>query len=475
MKVPSPSFISGVCHDGSGLENIYLCGAWNHRRLGVHNRHMGGPMRARRWVAICLIVALLVVPVVVYSQAVPAVAIWGVTTAGAAWTAASELVLTVRAALAAPMFYSAATWVASTLVPAAASLVVPMCLVGGVTLGAAGLAWIAAKGYGYVNGVISSIDLRTGILPEHLAAIGFEGGPGTDGYYYTKIWSDHAQQECEAVGCNRGIKSYLGWTYWEHQTDSNHRTQYHPLDTVPQSTPMTDEAVRTQMEMDLVSPDAEIKEKAQAAVLEMMAAITQAFNEAKTKGTWPPAALPGQNPIPQSQWDVWENALKAGISETDKTAMEAQDIAENYGKDAVNPPILQVGLTTGMLTQGAVKEAVKEGIKEADDALTSPSLPETPGAEATPSAPEKESLTAALSHYTDGLGTLPIIGILTGAQLSISGSDPVLTLPLAIGESTNNITVDFSEYQTILDLIGTMLLTWVGISWIMWLFMGRGD
>jgi len=93
-----------------------------------------------------------------------------------------------------------------------------------------------------------------------------------------------------------------------------------------------------------------------------------------------------------------------------------------------------------------------------------------------PAAPEKSSLTTILETYTDNLETLPIVGIVSGAQLQIAGADPILELPVTIPPNPPvNVRIDFSKYESIVDTLGTLMLTYVSILWTVWLFKGRGD
>jgi len=329
--------------------------------MGVHNRHMGGPVRARRWVAVCLIVALLVVPVMVYSQAVPAVAIWGVTTAGAAWTGLGELALSVRAALAAPAFYSAAKWLTATLVPAAASLAMPIAIGAGLLGGAALGAWMTAKGYEYLAGQWKTVVVPGGYQPTAssptvgdipIDRLNTSYKIAVDGYAptaaiaqamgYTSQLSllildgwDPAWQCWYNPALNEPSPVYRNHAIMVHSSVSNQPAVYGPVDTA---------TVKTELDQDLVSSDPAVKAAAQAAVLAATQAITDAFNDARKSGLWPPA-IPGSNPIPQELWDAWLDALEDGIDDTDKTDMAAEDTPTNYGKDATNPPVQQVGVS----------------------------------------------------------------------------------------------------------------------------------
>jgi len=93
-----------------------------------------------------------------------------------------------------------------------------------------------------------------------------------------------------------------------------------------------------------------------------------------------------------------------------------------------------------------------------------------------PNAPSKSNLTSILETYTSNLETLPIVSIVSGAQLQISGSDPILELPLSLpGIQQQSVRIDFSQYESVVDTLGTLMLTFVSILWTIWLFKGRGD
>lgn len=438
----------------------------------------------RRIVAVCLILALLVVPVVVYSQAVPAVAIWGVTTAGAAWTAASELLLTVRAALAAPAFYSAATWLTSTLPAAAASIAVPMACVAGATIAGSAAAWALAHGWAWFEGTFITDPGTTGWVPSGTVPVGplssvygsvtktvvlydtsanaYAAALAHGGYY----WSGAVCATVSGWNCSWGWSGY----YCKNSSTSYTMFAYHsPGAVVPAGgTVATSQQVIDAVVDDLTGQDANKKDLAKQLVQASTAAVADTFNKAKQKNTWPPPALPGQTTIPQEMWDAWEKALEDGISQTDQDAMKAQDTPENYGKDATNLPLQTVGTTAPAMTN------VNVNVQFPEFPVPDPPPPVSLGDD--PDPPDKMSLTSILQDYTDNLETLPIVGIVSGAHLEISGADPLLDLPVTIPPNPPvNVRIDFSKYESIVDTLGTLMLTYVSIIWTVWLFKGRGD
>lgn len=445
--------------------------------------------------AVCLILAVLVVPVVTYSQAVPAITLWGVTTAGAAWSAASELALTVRAALAAPAFYSAAAWVTSTLGAGASALVVPMAIIGGLTVGAAFMTWLVDKGYGVnESGQITKTvsDGQLQIVPNTGWATGIMSWSGglrrvstilaneTAFYAWCAANSRNPAEQMTLTEVGWVAPAGKSWGYfynydaydpewhiyyivWPRVGTGPEALQEGTSTTVVSSQDVVDDATN-----DLTGQDAAKKAAAQAAVAAATAAVADAYNDAKKSGVWPPPALPGSTAIPPEMWKAWEDALKAGIPDAKKTEMGADDTAENYGKDTTNPPIAQVGATAPAATNVTVNVNIPE-----------PPLPPDPpplDLGSIPAAPEKSNLTNILQSYTDNLETLPIVSVISGAHLEIAGADPVLDLPVTIPPNPAvNVRIDFSQYESIVNTLGTLMLTYVSILWTIWLFKGRGD
>lgn len=79
-----------------------------------------------------------------------------------------------------------------------------------------------------------------------------------------------------------------------------------------------------------------------------------------------------------------------------------------------------------------------------------------------------------LDTFKSSLDSLPIISWVNGVELEVSGASSVVSLPLpeAWGSS---ITVDFADYENILDMMGNGLYALVGMASILFLFRGRGD
>lgn len=88
--------------------------------------------------------------------------------------------------------------------------------------------------------------------------------------------------------------------------------------------------------------------------------------------------------------------------------------------------------------------------------------------------PERKDLGGVLDTFKSSLDSLPIISWVNGVELEVSGASSVVSLPLpeAWGSS---ITVDFADYENILDMMGNGLYALVGMASILFLFRGRGD
>ena len=84
---------------------------------------------------------------------------------------------------------------------------------------------------------------------------------------------------------------------------------------------------------------------------------------------------------------------------------------------------------------------------------------------------ESEALKTILEQHMDNLSTLPLVSWLAEVEVDIGAQDSMLMLPSPFGV----ITVDFAPYEGYLEVLGNLMLTFCGLYWTVWLFMGRGD
>lgn len=80
-----------------------------------------------------------------------------------------------------------------------------------------------------------------------------------------------------------------------------------------------------------------------------------------------------------------------------------------------------------------------------------------------------------VDYWKGVLGSLPLVALLNGSQLQLSTSNPVLSIPLPTwpGGGTT-LTVDFSQYETLFNLMGGMIYFFALIYSISLALLGRG-
>ena len=67
-----------------------------------------------------------------------------------------------------------------------------------------------------------------------------------------------------------------------------------------------------------------------------------------------------------------------------------------------------------------------------------------------------------------------MISWVQGVNLEVSGANSIVTLPLPAAYG-GSMTVDFADYESVLDTMGNGLYAIVGMASILFLFRGRGD
>lgn len=88
--------------------------------------------------------------------------------------------------------------------------------------------------------------------------------------------------------------------------------------------------------------------------------------------------------------------------------------------------------------------------------------------------PERKDLPGVLDTFKSAVDDLPIISWVSGVTLEVSGASSQITLALPEAWG-GGVTVDFADYETILDTMGNGLYAIVGMASILFLFRGRGD
>ncbi len=229
---------------------------------------------------------------------------------------------------------------------------------------------------------------------------------------------------------------------------------------VPATKTVTDADWESNLTDDIDSATTGLKKAARDLVKAAVDAITDAYNEWREKGL--------TTTIPAADLAEVKTALNNAVSQAQSDALEAKDTVEDAEQGVV---------TAGKASETEnMADAVKKGVTAADQAMTPPTMPDGPAPEELPPDPEKSSLTSVLESYKNNLSTLPIVSLLNDAQVNISGSSSVLHLPVRfMGIPDTTITIDFANYESILDMLGGLLLTFVGFDWTIWLFLGRGE
>lgn len=177
--------------------------------------------------------------------------------------------------------------------------------------------------------------------------------------------------------------------------------------------------------------------------------------------TWvPPASLP----VSSSSMQTIADALKAGVTPAKIAEVAAQDNATRIGDGIIpgNPDAVTAA-------------SVAEGIRAADEVRADDyqdTVPSDPSGPPEPGLPEKKSISTVLDTFKAAVAAIPGISALTESSFEISGGSPVLDLPLGSTFGGGSISVNFSQYEWLLDLLGSMLLGFVTIRWTMYLFEG---
>lgn len=194
-------------------------------------------------------------------------------------------------------------------------------------------------------------------------------------------------------------------------------------------------------------------------------------------GTVPDAS--GYSPFSSAQGDTVQQAMNDSIDPQAKT--ELQESADQNG--TMPAP----GSTQGPAgndweytpEQMAAAQNVKDLEREAAWLTDWESAKPDDGNESTPTAgdytlPERKDLEGVLDTFKSGLGSLPIISWANGVELEVSGASSIINLPLPTAWGSS-ITVDFADYEDILDMMGAGLYALVGMASVLFLFRGRGD
>jgi len=178
------------------------------------------------------------------------------------------------------------------------------------------------------------------------------------------------------------------------------------------------------------------------------------------------------------------NAIASAISGLKTALRDALTVAQKADlvtkADPANPNTVE----NPPLTPEQMKDAVRKGTKEAHKEMAdgappinippgdNPVVPNNPDQ---PTPEEKKNLTNVLNSFWSSIATLPIIEAFNTQEPEFNSGSAILSLPVAPLFNIGSIQIDFSEFEWLLDLLGSFLLGATGIRWMMWLFSGRGD
>lgn len=192
---------------------------------------------------------------------------------------------------------------------------------------------------------------------------------------------------------------------------------------------------------------------------------------------WPgtvPAAVPG---LSESQQDALQTAVNNAIDTQVKD--ELQDAADQNG---TSPAPGSSGTASDweytpeqMAAAQNVKDLEREAAWLTDWEADKPADGNETGVTAGEyTLPERKDLTGVLDTFQGSLASLPIISWASGVELEVSGASSIINLPLPAAWGSS-ITVDFADYEDILDMMGAGLYALVGMASVLFLFRGRGD
>lgn len=185
----------------------------------------------------------------------------------------------------------------------------------------------------------------------------------------------------------------------------------------------------------------------------------------------------GYSPLSSSQADTVQQAMNDAVDPYAKE--ELQDLVDENGTSA--PPGSNVTsnkdweytpeqMADAQKTADLAREATWVTDWESDkpddgsDNVTAGSY----------TLPERKDLPTILTSFKSSIDALPIISWASGVELQVSGASSIINLPLPAAWGSS-ITVDFADYEDILDMMGAGLYALVGIASILFLFRGRGD
>jgi hypothetical protein len=107
----------------------------------------------------------------------------------------------------------------------------------------------------------------------------------------------------------------------------------------------------------------------------------------------------------------------------------------------------------------------KEQVEKEGELFNGPSYEEV----LEPESPEKDSITTRLDDWWVGIKNLPIVSLLTGTAVELSGASCVVNIPNPF--NGENMVVSLCEYEDVLTAVGNIMLGTMTVGMVIWLFM----
>lgn len=203
-------------------------------------------------------------------------------------------------------------------------------------------------------------------------------------------------------------------------------------------------------------------EKAYGAALALLAGyVNESSKQFPAGKQTSPAGSPSISP---TQLQTVKDQIASGVAQAVKDVITAgSDTPRQIGDDWEFTPD-QLAEANGRMLQDLEKKAIADYDAQG---VTVPGVTE-PSAE-----PEKKSLTEVLNNQTGQAQETDLYGKLQDLK-ETSFNNPVCSIATTLGP-WGTVTFSLCEWQSVLNMLGSMMLMVAGFGWTLWLFMGRGD
>lgn len=368
--------------------------------------------------------------------------------------------------------------------------------VAGMTWGPDIAAWIASKGWSYTGGNV--VGPGSGYVVS-----GSAQGAGASSYTYVSNYhvgvsnnAGNCLALCQANGngatygtWNNSEHNQGGWnaTYWATSCYSSYtgggggyflceypKPGYESYVTLNQETKSA-ATIQSAYQSDFVT-DGSLARKLGEQIIAYLSPFVEEANK-----NWP-GSVPstgGYAPLSDAQGSTVQQAFNDAIDPQAKTAL--QESADQNGTSSpagsVEGPAAKDWEYTPeqMAAAQYAKDLERESVYVTDWAAEKPDDGNGSTATAgTYTLPERKDLPGVLDTFKAALNNLPIISWASGVNLQVSGASSIVNLPIPAAWG-GTITVDFADYESVLDAMGAGLYAIVGMAGVLFLFRGRGD